>query len=120
MSTAILTLGRVLLAGIFVVTGVRKILSFEGTAGFMAATGLPFPEVLLVATITIEVIGGLMVATGYRVRMAALLLFLFMIPVTATFHPPTDPEQFIDFLKNLSVMGGLLILIGAQGLMKKG
>jgi len=119
MSTAILTLGRVLLAGIFVVTGVRKILSFEDTAGFMAAKGLPFPEVLLVASIAIEVIGGLMVATGFRARTAALLLFLFMIPVTATFHPPTDPEQFINFLKNLSVMGGLLVLIGAQGLMKK-
>ena len=119
MSTAILTLGRVFLAGIFVVTGIKKALNSQGTAGFMESAGLPFPEILLVATIIIEVVGGLMVATGFKARIAAGVLFLFMIPVTATFHPPTDPEQFTSFLKNLSVMGGLLVLFGAQGLIKK-
>lgn len=109
-----LLVGRVLLAYIFVVAGFGKIGSFSATAAYMASKGLPISEVLLVATIVIELLGGLMVALGWKARWAALAIFVFMIPTTLIFHAfwAVDPEQVraqtIQFNKNLAIMGGML------------
>ena len=109
--------GRLLLAAIFVISGLNKLSDFSGTAGFMSGAGLPAAEFLLVLTILIEVAGGLMIVLGWYTRQLALILFLFMLPVTAVFHNPwaaADPaqaqQQMIHFLKNLAIMGGLLHL----------
>ena len=84
----------------------------------MSSVGLPMSELLLVATILIEVVGGLMVVIGWQARYAATALFLFMIPVTIVFHNPwaavdgaAAQQQMIHFLKNLAIAGGLLNLI---------
>ena len=109
--------GRVLRAAIFVISGFNKLSDFSGTAGFMSGAGLPAAEFLLVLTILIEVAGGLMIVLGWYTRQLALILYLFMLPVTAVFHNPwaaADPaqvqQQMIHFLKNLAIMGGLLHL----------
>ena len=109
--------GRIFLAAIFVISGVNKLTDFSGTAAFMSGAGLPAAEFLLVLTILIEIAGGLMIILGLYTRQLALILFLFMIPVTAVFHNPWsagDPvqiqQQMIHFLKNLAIMGGLLHL----------
>jgi putative oxidoreductase len=109
--------GRLLLAAIFVISGLNKLSDFSGTAGFMSGAGLPAAEFLLVLTILIEVAGGLMIVLRWYTRQLALILFLFMLPVTAVFHNPwaaADPaqvqQQMIHFLKNLAIMGGLLHL----------
>ena len=109
--------GRLLLAAIFVISGLNKLSDFSGTAAFMSGAGLPAAGFLLVLTILIEVVGGLMIVLGWHTRQLALILFLFMIPVTAVFHNPwaaADPaqaqQQMIHFLKNLAIMGGLLHL----------
>lgn len=109
--------GRLLLAAIFVISGLNKLSDFSGTAAFMSGAGLPAAEFLLVLTILLEVAGGLMIVLGWHTRQLALILFLFMIPVTAVFHNPwaaADPaqaqQQMIHFLKNLAIMGGLLHL----------
>ena len=109
--------GRLLLAAIFVISGLNKLSNFSGTAAFMSGAGLPAAEFLLVLTILIEVAGGLMIVLGWYTRQLALILFLFMLPVTAVFHNPwaaADPaqaqQQMIHFLKNLAIMGGLLHL----------
>ncbi len=109
--------GRLLLAAIFVISGFNKLGNFSGTAAFMSSAGLPATEILLVLTILIEIAGGLMIMLGIYTRQLALLMFLFMIPVTAVFHNPWgagDPaqaqQQMIHFLKNLAIMGGLLHL----------
>ena len=109
--------GRLLLAAIFVISGVNKLNNFSGTAEFMSSAGWPAAEILLVLTIGIEIAGGLMIVLGWYTRQLAVILFLFMIPVTAVFHNPwgaVDPaqaqQQTIHFLKNLAIMGGLLHL----------
>ena len=109
--------GRVLLAAIFLISGFNKLNNFSGTAAFMSGAGLPASEMLLVLTIAIEIVGGLMIVLGLYTRKVALILFLFMIPVTAVFHNPWAPgdpaqaqQQLIHFLKNLAIMGGLLHL----------
>lgn len=110
--------GRILLAAIFVLSGLTKLSDFAGTTVMMNSAGLPMAELLLVVTILIEVVGGLMLVIGWQTRYAALALLLFMIPVTAVFHNPwavaesaVAQQQTIHFLKNLAIMGGLLNLL---------
>jgi len=109
-----LLLGRLLLAYIFVMSGYGKIGGFAGTAKFMASKGMPLIEPLLVASILIELVGGLMLAVGWKARWAAWAIFLFIIPATLIFHaywavPPEQAYgQMIHFQKNLAIMGGML------------
>ncbi|MHB1232438.1 MAG: DoxX family protein [Burkholderiales bacterium] len=113
-------LGRVLLALIFVFSGFNKLTHFDGTAGYMAMHGLPLVHVLLVASITIELGGGLMLLLGWHARIAAAAIFLFLIPVTLVFHnfwtvSPSDvmalQNQMNNFMKNLAIMGGMLYVL---------
>jgi putative oxidoreductase len=109
-------LGRVLLALIFVVSGIHKLTQWSGTIAPMTAKGLPFVPVLLAISVALEVGGGLLIMIGYRTHVVALLLFLYMIPVTVVFHDFWRYQgfemqfQLVNFLKNLSIMGGLLTL----------
>ena len=109
-----LLVGRLLLAYIFVLNGYGKIAGFAGTAKYMASKGLPLIEPLLVGTILIELVGGLMLAVGWKARWAAWAFFLWLIPVTLVFHAywSVPPEQVmaqtIQFQKNLAIMGGML------------
>jgi len=113
-------LGRTLLALIFIFAGYHKIIGFEGTAGYMASQGLPIPQILLVAAIVIELIGGLMILLGWQARLAAAAIFLFLIPTTLVFHAfwtvsPSDAmalqNQMNHFMKNLAIMGGMLYIV---------
>jgi len=109
--------GRCLVALIFLLSGLGKIFNFSGTAGYMAAKGIPLTEIVLVVTILIEVGGSAMLILGWKARLAAVALFLWMIPVTLTFHnfwAMAGQEQMINqimFLKNLSIMGAMLYIM---------
>ncbi len=110
--------GRILVAAVFVLSGINKMVDFAGTTALMNSVGLPVAELLLVITILIEVGAGMMLVIGWQTRTAALILLLFMIPVTIVFHNPwasaesaVVQQQMIHFLKNLAIMGGLLNLL---------
>lgn len=109
--------GRVLLALIFLNSGINKIGGFAGTAGYMASKGLPMAEVLLVITIIIEIAAALMIIAGFKARLGAAALLLWMIPVTFIFHNywsmPAEQVmiQKIMFMKNLGLMGGMLLVM---------
>jgi putative oxidoreductase len=113
-------IGRVLLALIFVISGIFKLTAWGQTAGYMASKGLPLVPVLLVLTIAIEIIGGILVMVGYQTSWSALLIFLYMVPVTLVFHNfwafqgMEAQMQLVNFLKNLSIMGGLLTVAAAS------
>ena len=103
--------GRVGLGLLFAVSGFGKITGFAGTAGYMASKGMPMAEVLLVGAIAIELVGGLMLLAGFKARWAALAIAAFLVPTTLIFHSPVGPEaqaQMTQFLKNLSILGGML------------
>ena len=110
-------LGRILLASIFLMSGIGKIGGFAGTAGYMGSKGLPMVEVLLAITIVIEIGAALMLILGWKAKIGAGLLFLWMIPVTFMFHnfwtmAPADQQlQTIMFMKNLGLMGGMLYIM---------
>lgn len=106
--------GRLLLGLIFVLSGVFKFSHLMQTAAVMAKAGIPGPMVhpLLYLAAPTELLVGLALVSGFRTRIAALVLFLFLIPVTLVFHH--TPDQQINFMKNLAIMGGLLI-VASQG-----
>lgn len=114
-------IGRIMLALMFVISGFGKIGGFADTTVYMASAGLPavdvLLEVLLIVTILIELGGGTAIVLGWRTRSIALLIFLFTALVTVVFHrfwaaPPDEAMvQQLMFMKNVSVMGGLLVLV---------
>ena len=110
-------LGRIFLALLFVVSGVGKITGYAGTAAYMASKGLPMVDVLLPLTIAVELGGGLLLALGWKARWAAAVLLLFLIPTTLIFHqfwglePKLMQMQKIHFLKNVAIMGGMLMVL---------
>jgi len=111
-------IGRILLSAIFIMSAFNKLGSFGGTAGYMAQHGIPAVSFFLVMAIIFELLGGLMVLTGYQARLGSILLIIFIIPVTLIFHnfwafQGMEREmQFINFLKNVSILGGLLVVLG--------
>lgn len=108
--------GRILLALIFLLSGWGKITGYDATAAAMAGKGLPMVGILLPLSILIELGGALLLVIGFKARWAALWLFLWMIPVTLMFHafwgiePKAAQAQQIHFMKNLAIMGGLLMV----------
>lgn len=109
-------IGRILIAAIFVVSGIAKLTDTAGTAGYMTAVGLPQATTLAIIAGIAEVAGGVAIAFGFLGRLAALGLILFMIPTTLLFHNFWALEgaeakmQLVNFMKNLGIMGGLLLL----------
>jgi putative oxidoreductase len=109
--------GRVLLALIFLSSGIQKVMDPAGTLGYMTSAGLPFAQVLLWASVVVEIGAAAMLIFGWKARWGAAALFLWMIPVTAVFHNPWagDPSQaqmqMIHLMKNVSIVGGLLLAL---------
>lgn len=108
--------GRAFLGALFLISGLFKIVGFAGVAAWMASSGLPAAEALLVLTIAIEVVGGLLLVIGWQSRIAALALAAFLVPVTIVFHGFWNAdaahfnEQLTAFLKNLAILGGMLLV----------
>jgi len=102
--------GRLLLGLIFLMAGINKIGDgYAGTAGYMDAMGVP--GALLPLVIILEIVGGLMVITGFKVKWAAYALAAFTLVAGVIFHSNfADQMQMILFMKNLSITGGLLLL----------
>lgn len=112
--------GRVLLAAIFISSGLSKVTGWEGSLAYVGSAGLPLPsELLLLAAIVTELVGGALVVVGFQTRAAALALAGFSIVSAILFHnywAVTDAQmayiQSIMFWKNLSMAGGFLVLAG--------
>lgn len=119
-TNALYPVGRALAGLLFLVSGINKILGFSYVAGWMAASGMPAATPLLALTILLEVGGGLALITGFQARIAAGALALFLVPVTLIFHGfwHADPAEFQNqlnhFFKNVAILGGMLILFGAE------
>ena len=103
-------LGRVLLSLIFLISGVGKISGYAGTQAYMESVGVP--GALLPAVIVFEVLGGLAIVLGWQTRVVAFLLAGFCLVSAVLFHGNVgDQGQQIQFLKNLGLAGGFLVLV---------
>ena len=103
-------IGRIFLSSIFVLSGMSKISGYAATQGYMEAMGVP--GALLPAVIVLEIFGGLAVVLGWHTRVAAFLLAGFSLLSAVMFHADfSDQTQFIMFMKNVALAGGLLMLV---------
>src|SRR5215813_291979 len=115
MDTGIL-IGRILLIAMFVASGCGKFADLSGTTAMIAGKGLAQPQLVAIAAGTVEVVGGLLIAVGFLTRYAAVALMIFTALAAYFFHDfwnQTGPEhaaQMIHAWKNLSIIGGLIVL----------
>ena len=103
-------IGRILISGIFLLSGFNKITNYDGTVGWMEGFGLP--EFLLIPAIILEIVAPILIIIGYQTRIAAAVLSIFCIATAIIFHNDLgDQMQFIAFLKNIALAGGFLFLV---------
>ncbi len=108
--------GRILIAVLFIPAGWAKIGGFAGTAGYIASKGIPLPEVAAAIAIAAEIGLGLMLVFGFKARLAAIGLAIFVAVITPMFHNYwAMPEAQVmvqkqAFFKNYAIVGGLLVL----------
>ena len=103
-------LGRVFISSLFIVEAIRKF--FSPDEGMMYMSDYGVPEILFYPSLIFEFVVPLILIAGFKTRFFASLLFLFVLSVTVIFHTDfSNNMQMISFLKNLAIMGGLLIII---------
>ncbi len=119
-------LGRLMLVAVFLLAAVgQKIPKFSETAASMASEGVPVPKIMLGGAILFLIAGSLSVGLGFKARIGATLLLVFLLLSTYFFHdfwtrqdPMEKQEQMIQFMKNASMMGAMLLVIAhGPGLM---
>jgi putative oxidoreductase len=108
--------GRVLLAILFVLSGIGKVVTPGVTLTYIKAAGLPFAPLALAGSALVEIVGGTALILGYRTRLVAAILAAFTLLTALTFHSNfADQNQMIQFLKNVSIVGGLLQVVAFGG-----
>jgi putative oxidoreductase len=112
ISDAVLLIGRLLLAWIFLHEGVTLASNFSGAVEAAASFGVSAP--LLIATIALQLAAGLSIATGLLARLGALSLGLFCIATAVLFHSDFgNQNEFLHFEKDLAIAGGMFVLAAA-------
>ncbi len=116
------TFARLLLSGIYIINGWGAFSKPGGRPKLVAAAGIPKPEQAVVLNAAVMILAGLLLGLGLTPRLAASLLLGSMIPTTIVGHPfwkeeqgPQRQNQETQFLKNLSMIGGLLMVLMEKG-----
>lgn len=111
-------MGRVLISLIFLMSGLGKAFQFDAQVGYAASQGVPMAAAAIAISAGIEIAASLMIILGYKARLGAAVLFLWMIPVSFMMHAfwaITDPMgmqmQMAMFMKNLAMMGAMLLIV---------
>ena len=117
---AVYAVARALMAAIFLVAGVRKLMGYAGTLGYFGALGIPLPDVVLPLTILLELGGGAALLIGWRAGWVAVALGLFSLVSALLGHRfwAAEPAQFSNqlnhFLKNVAIAGGFLLVAAVE------
>jgi putative oxidoreductase len=120
-SDCMILLSRVLLSLPFVYSGIDKCWRWKAAQREVAASGLPWPTLLHLVTVVVQLSGGLSLLLGVEARLGALLLSLFLVPVTVLYHPfwKRTGADFVaeadHFLSNLAIIGGFLAIVAVGG-----
>lgn len=113
---AAILIARILLALLFLIFGWGKLTDYSGTVAYMAQSGVPLPAVAAIVAIVIEFFGSIAVIVGVWTRPLALLLALYTLATGFIGHPywtmagADADENMINFYKNVSIMGGFVLL----------
>jgi putative oxidoreductase len=106
-------IGRLALGAIFLLSVAGKLTNWSGTVAYAATKGVP--QVLLAGATALELVGVVLLLTGFKTRWGAAALVVFLVPVTLVFHDfwavqgAQHHQQLVEFLKNVAIAGGLLV-----------
>ena len=138
--SSLLVIGRILFVLIFLMSGLQKLMDIDGTAQQIEthvtipaavvpyeeqvtnATGYTVPQIMAVVAGLVEVVGGLLIAFNVATRTTAIIMALFVVAVTLSFHNfwtmqgPERTDNLIHAMKNVSIFGGFLIIAAIGGL----
>jgi putative oxidoreductase len=112
----ILFIGRLMLSLFFLMSGISKITRNKKMVEYAASKKLPMPSIAIILAAFVELGGGFAILTGFHSNIAALILFVYLLPTSIIFHnfwtlaEPEKQNQIVHFMKNVCIMGGLLIL----------
>lgn len=119
-NSALILVGRILLAAIFIPAGFGKLTAIAGTAGYFGSLGLPAPTAVAVLVGLLELVGGLLIVVGFQTRLAAIALAVFTVAAGFVGHfgqGGADATLVMmnqaAFMKNLAIAGGFLVLAAA-------
>ena len=102
---------RILVATPFLMAAFTKITNFAGTVQYAQSVGLPAPNLAIIASIVIEIVGGLSILFGYQIFFGAMLLVGFTLLVSFIFHRDfSDQIQQLLFMKNMGIVAALLYM----------
>lgn len=107
---------RTLIASLFLVAGIRKVLMWKATLAYFAGLGIPLPELALPLSVVVEIGGGIALIAGWRLREVALVMAVFTLFTALFAHRfwAADGAQFNNqlnhFFKNIALVGGFLVL----------
>ncbi len=117
INALVLFVARVCIAAVFIWGASGKVFAYDMNVQYMASKGFTMIPFFLVSAAIVEFLGGLSLIFGYKSRLGALILLLFLIPTTIIFHDFWNleaakqlPEQ-VNFMKNLAIFGGLLYVL---------
>jgi len=112
---AVVVLGRFLFALIFLMAGANHF--NKQTIGYAASQGVPLAAIAVPLSGVVAIAGGLSILLGYRAKLGAWLIVLFLVPVSFMMHkfwtvqdPMMAQIQMILFMKNISMLGGALLI----------
>ena len=111
-------LGRIFFSYYFIKSGVNHFLNLEGMTGYTASKGVPLPELAVIVTGILLLLGGISIFTGYYPKIGAYLLIAFLVPVTIIMHDFWNIDdaaaragQLSRFLRNFTYLGACLIFL---------
>lgn len=122
----LLFLSRFFMGGMFIITGLRKSIGLAGAGGFAGSSkfvastmgvSMDIAQILLALACALEIIAGIMLIVGYRTKLAAIGLIIFVIILSPIFHGPWNfpmpraMNEFDQILKNLNLIGAMLLYI---------
>jgi putative oxidoreductase len=118
----LILVGRILLAWVFVGSAYAALTNFSGSVSYFRSLNLPAPQLFTTITVTLEMVISAGLILGIGTRYCAVLAFLFVVSATAIAHRywdyPAGPQQigqYNNFLKNISISGGALLILVTGG-----
>ncbi len=119
--TTILFIGRIIVGIFFLINAYDHLFKSSGMVGYAASKGVPSPKLAIMGSGILLLLGALSILFASYTFWGIIALLVFMIPVTFTMHnfwkatdPMTKMNEKISFMKNMAIVGFLLMLMGLQ------
>jgi putative oxidoreductase len=106
-------IGRIMYGGFFVYNGVSHFLGMDQMTPYAASKGVPMPQLAVIASGLLILVGGAMVLAGWKTRWGALMIVLFLIPVSLMMHDFWAVDDAMGRMNELAHFGKNLTLAGA-------